>query len=77
MLSDHPTTLFLGYYVSRQEQANWVSAAYSMASTIPYVQGLGWYRLDDQPPGSDSAAWGLMTSNGERKPSFFAYKNTP
>ena len=77
VLSDHPTTLFLGYYVSRQEQANWVSAAYSMASTIPYVQGLGWYRLDDQPPGSDSAAWGLMTSNGERKPSFFAYKNTP
>ena len=77
VLSDHPTTLFLGYYVSRQEQANWVSAAYSMADKIPYVQGLGWYRLDDQPAGNDSAAWGLMTYAGERKPSFYAYDSVP
>ena len=77
MLSDHPTTLFLGYYVSRQEQANWVSAAYAMADKIPYVQGLGWYRLDDQPAGNDSAAWGLMTYEGERKPSFYAYDSVP
>ena len=77
VLSDHPTALFLGYYVSRQEQANWVSAAYAMADKIRYVQGLGWYRLDDQPAGSDSAAWGLMTYEGERKPSFFAYDSVP
>ena len=77
VLSDHPSTVFIGFYVSRQEQASWLSAGYRMVNRLPYVAGLGWYRLDDQPNVPSSAAWGLMTSEGERKPSFEAFRTAP
>jgi hypothetical protein len=78
VVSDHAAgNLFSGFYVSRQEQANWITAAYSIASRTPYVKGLGWYRLDDEPASSTNATWGLMTYNGERKPSFYAYAAVP
>ncbi len=77
VLSDHASSVFIGHYVSRQEQANWLSAGYAMVDKLPYVQGLGWYRVDDQPNATGSAAWGLMTSEGERKPSFSAYDAVP
>ena len=48
-----------------------------MVNKLPYVQGLGWYRFDDQPDATGSAAWGLSTYGGERKPSFNAYQAAP
>jgi hypothetical protein len=77
VLSTHPAHFFLGFYVSDQEQAQWLSGAYQLANSLPYVKGLGWYRLDDEQEGSGSADWGLMSYTGARKPSFFAYQSAP
>ena len=77
VLSTHPAHFFLGFYVSDQEQAQWVTAAYGLANGLPYVRGLGWYRLDDEPDATGSAAWGLVRYTGERKPSFAAYQAAP
>jgi hypothetical protein len=77
VLSGHPAHLFLGFYVSDQEQAQWLSAAYQLADRAGYVRGLGWYRLDDEPEASGSANWGLQTYTGQRKASFGAYQAAP
>jgi hypothetical protein len=77
VLSGHPAHFWLGFYVSDQEQAQWVSAAYQLVDSVPYVAGLGWYRLDDEPEAAGSANWGLLTYPGARKPSFAAYQAAP
>jgi hypothetical protein len=77
VLSGHPAHLFLGFYVSDQEQAQWLSAAYQLANHTGYVRGLGWYRLDDEPEAAGSANWGLQTYTGQRKASFGAYQAAP
>jgi hypothetical protein len=77
VLSGHAAHFWLGFFVSDQEQANWVSGAYRMADSLPYVAGLGWYRIDDEPEAAGSANWGLLTYNGQRKPSFGAYLAAP
>jgi hypothetical protein len=78
VLSGHPAHFFLGFFVSDQDQAAWLTGAYQLANSLPYVKGLGWYRLDDEPdvPGS-SANWGLVRYTGEHKPSFAAYQAAP
>jgi hypothetical protein len=78
-VSDHPATHFgNNFFVSAQEQARWLSAAYAMVSKLKYVKGLGWFTLlDEQPETSTSANWGLMRANGVRKPSFSAYATVP
>ena len=63
------------FFVSRRGQAQFLSAAYRIARREPYIAGLGWFSLHDGPltvPGA--LATGLMTYEGERKPSYFAYK---
>jgi hypothetical protein len=77
VLSTHPAHFFLGFYVSDQEQAQWLTGAYQLVNRLPYVAGLGWYRLDDEPEGNGSADWGLQTVTGQRKPSFAAYQAAP
>jgi hypothetical protein len=77
VLSGHPAHFWLGFYVSDQEQAQWVSSAYQLVNSVPYVAGLGWYRLDDEPDGAGSANWGLLTYTGQRKASFGAYQAAP
>lgn len=77
VLSGHAAHFWLGFYVSDQEQANWVSAAYRLVNSVPYVAGLGWYRLDDEPEATGSANWGVQTYTGQRKPSFAAYQAAP
>jgi hypothetical protein len=73
--SDH--TGVFDYYVSREEQARWLSAGYRLAAKRKYVRGLGWYRLDDYPEAPGSPTWGLMTNEGVRKPSYWAYASVP
>jgi hypothetical protein len=73
-----PAHFWGGFHVSEPEQAQWLTAAYQLADSVPYIKGLGWYRLDDQDaaiPGG--AAWGLMTYTGQPKPSFGAYQAAP
>jgi hypothetical protein len=74
--SDHDSFIF-DWHVSRRQQAKQLRAGYRLARKARYVKGLGWFRLDDQPATSTSAAWGLMTYSGARKPAFKAYRSVP
>ncbi len=69
--SDRPTRDF-DFFVSRREQARWVRAAYRIARGEPYVAGLGWFGLVDEPPPGLTS--GLMTHTGRPKPAYYAYK---
>jgi hypothetical protein len=63
------------FFVSRDEQAQWITAAYKLADSVPYVAGLGWYSLFDDPATQpDGLTTGLMTNEGEQKPAFAAYQ---
>jgi hypothetical protein len=69
------TTREFDFYVSRSEQARWVRAAYRIAHTSPFVAGLGWIGLLDDPASDRiGRTTGLMTYEGKRKPAYFAYK---
>jgi hypothetical protein len=64
------------FYVSRPEQARWLSAAYRIADRTPWITGLGWIGLVDQ---SDTfvevgSHFGLLTTGLKRKPSYYAYR---
>jgi hypothetical protein len=77
ILSDKSSRIFIGRHVSRQGQARWLRAAYRIARRTPYVAGLGWFSLLDEPVFPGSANWGLMKADGIRKPAFGAYKHVP
>jgi len=78
VLSEPSPNLFGGFHVSPARQAAYITAAYKMVRKLKYVAGLGWYRLEDQKnDGTVGAAWGLMTADGARKPSFNAYAAAP
>jgi hypothetical protein len=75
--SDHPNKAF-DYYVSRPVQARWLTAAFHLADSVPYVAGLGWYELLDEPSAlAGNLTEGLMTGNATPKPAFFAYQKAP
>jgi hypothetical protein len=66
------------YYVSRAVQARWVTAAYRVVDSLPYVAALGWYELLDEPSASSGRLTeGLMTAQGAPKPAFYAYAAAP
>jgi hypothetical protein len=74
LLSAPSPSLFGGFHVSPARQAAYITAAYRMLRKLKYVKALGWYRLEDEPTnGQVGAAWGLLTADGARKPSFDAY----
>jgi len=62
------------FFVSRPEQARWVTAAFKLVDSAPYVAGLGWYELLDEPASTPGhLTEGLLTASGQPKPSFYAY----
>jgi hypothetical protein len=62
------------FYVSQPVQAKWVTAAYKLANSVPYVAGLGWYELLDEPSTvRERLTEGLMNANSTPKPAFYAY----
>jgi hypothetical protein len=72
------------YYVSPQVQAHWVTAAFRLADSVPYVAGLGWYDLLDEPASvatgvtdAERVTEGLMSATGMPKPAFYAYSKVP
>jgi len=77
VISGSPSSIFLGFHVSLRAQARWLRAAYQIARRTPYVVGLGWFTLLDQPPGPGNADWGLLRYNGVPKPSYNAYRHVP
>lgn len=78
IVSDHPLPLFSGFYVSRKGQAQRLKAAFRIARRTRYIAGMGWFTLLDEPQlGESVAGWGLLDTEGVRKPSFWAYKRLP
>jgi hypothetical protein len=77
VISGRPSSIFLGFHVSLRAQARWLRAAYRIERRTPYVAGLGWFTLLDQPPGPGNADWGLLRYNGAPKPSYNAYRHVP
>jgi hypothetical protein len=75
--SDQPSRAF-DYYVSEPVQARWLTAAYKLADSVPYVAGLGWYELLDEPTTvPERLTEGLMTAGEQPKPAFYAYEHAP
>jgi len=74
--TDRRATVFEGgFFVSRREQARRISAAYKIANRQKYVKTLGYFTLMDELSGNN--LWGLIESDGDRKPGFFAYAAAP
>ncbi len=66
------------YYVSRPVQARWVTAAFKLVNSVPYVAAMGWYELLDEPNSSSGRlSEGLMSASGVPKPAFYAYAAAP
>jgi hypothetical protein len=77
VLSGHGARFWHGFHVSDQEQAAWLTAAYQLVNRLPYVTGLGWYRLDDEPDTIAGSADCLVRYDGSHKASFAAYQAAP
>lgn len=66
------------FFVSRSEQARWLTRAYSIARRTKWIRGLGWYTLVDESPAvPGSLTVGLLGSDGTPKPSYGAYRAVP
>jgi hypothetical protein len=75
--SNEPSRAF-DFFVSQPVQAKWVTAAYKLANSVPYVAGLGWYELLDEPASvREHLTEGLMSASGQPKPAFYAYAKAP
>ncbi len=72
-ISDAPSRAF-DYYVSEPVQARWLTASFALVNSVPYVAGLGWYELMDEPTTtSERLTEGLLNAAGRPKPAFYAY----
>jgi hypothetical protein len=74
--SSHGSRAF-NYWVSRKEQARWVSDVYRIAARTSYIAALGWYSLLDSGDGRHAITTGLMTHSLQHKPAFEAYQRAP
>lgn len=74
--SDHASRTFVNF-VSKENQARWLTASYAIADRLESVAGLGWLSLFDGGDSSNSENWGLLTSRGGRKPAYAAYRAAP
>ena len=74
--SDKSSRLFEDF-VTREEQARYLTAGYEIADTLPGVAGLGWFTLLDEPPAPGSANLGILDSEGNPKPAFEAFRAAP
>jgi hypothetical protein len=74
-VSSDRTNRWFGFYVSRRDQARWVTAAYRIARRNSFISAFGWTTLLDDPASqADGVTTGLMTWEGEQKPAYRAYK---
>jgi hypothetical protein len=74
--SDRPDRAF-NFAVSRAEQARWLRDGFGIARRVG-AAGYGWFNLLDEPASTPRGlTTGLMTYEGEHKPSFRAYQRLP
>lgn len=71
--TDHPNSEF-NFYVDRSTQADWLAAGLHITRRSSRIYTMGWIGLYDDPPAPLSVDRGLLESNGNKKPSYFAYR---
>ena len=72
-----PTSRFddeFNFYVTPQVQARWITDAWRIVRSSPFIYALGWIHLQDDPPGQGSSG-GLLDYQGHPKPGYYAFKN--
>ena len=72
-----PTSRFdneFNFYVTAKVQARWITDAWRIVRSSPFIYALGWIHLQDDPPGHGSSG-GLLDYRGHPKPGYFAFKN--
>jgi hypothetical protein len=63
------------FFVSREDQARWLTTAFRIADRHRYIAAIGWFSLLDEPLSvARGLTTGLMTYDGFPKPSFYAYR---
>jgi hypothetical protein len=63
------------WWTTLQGQAQWLTAAYRIARRTPWIAGLGWIELLDDPLGTPRGRTnGLITYEGVKKPADRAYR---
>ena len=55
---------------NEQLGADYITELYRRSSTVPFLEGIWWYQLEDAGKGG----FGLLRSNNTKKPAFAAYK---
>ncbi len=76
--SDHGSSTF-NFYVPRNQQDDWIKAAFGLANKQSSIAGLGWLSLVDDKPRPDHLEknWGLLDWKGAKKPAYYAYRRAP
>jgi hypothetical protein len=63
------------FYVSREDQARYLTAAFGIARRSSFIHTFGWAGLLDDPASDPfGVTYGLQTYEGERKPAYYAYR---
>ena len=70
--SDRPNRAF-SWFVSREEQADWLSRAFRIAGHVPGVSGFGWFNLQDEAA-TNGLTFGLLDTTLAHKPAYAVYK---
>jgi hypothetical protein len=73
--TDAPDKEF-NFYVTRSLQAKWIRDGFKVARQVN-AYALGWIHLRDDPPNGAAAIvrGGLLTSDGQKKPGYLAFKS--
>jgi hypothetical protein len=77
--SDHANHAF-NFWVTREVQARWLAAALRITHRWSRIYTFGWFTLYDERPNGPNGApgdepnWGLLEWDGDRKPSYRAFK---
>jgi len=59
---------------NEQLTADYITELFMRAPTVPFLEGIWWYQLEDVPAPLDAPGYGLLRSNNTKKPSFAAYQ---
>jgi hypothetical protein len=60
------------FYVSRATQARWITDAWRIVRSSPFIYSLGWVEPFDGTPAGNTK--GLLTAQGKPKPGYYAFK---
>ena len=68
-----PNDVEFSYSVSPGEQAQWISDAWQIVRSSPFIYALGWVHIYDDP--ADGLYGGLFYDTGLPKPGYYAFRD--